>query len=81
MPRRNIDIDEFRHKIDALTPDVPDGMTRSQIATLTIAMQMQGAAVAMYMLTPELLNDSDARSQLAIAFQKLANELIKSCAN
>jgi hypothetical protein len=39
-------VDELRHRIDNLTPILPEQMSRTEVATLMMSMQLQGMAIA-----------------------------------
>lgn len=42
-----VDISKVRHQIDTLTPTLPESMTRTEIATFAVAMQLYGMATAL----------------------------------
>ncbi len=55
------DMEQLRHRIDVLTADMPDDLTRTELVTFALAVTVQGIALALEMFPPELVNDPAAR--------------------
>jgi hypothetical protein len=66
-------LDELRHEIDMMAPILPDRMSRTEVATLMFAMQLQGMSIAIDVLrttpiSPEAM-DIAVRKLLSLSEQ------------
>jgi hypothetical protein len=69
-------MDKLRHQIDTLTPTVPDGMSRADIATFAVAMQVQGMAIALAELARTRTCSPDELTTSAAACGTVSSELL-----
>jgi hypothetical protein len=70
------DINNLRHQIDSLTPNIPECMSRGKIATLCFSMQVQGMAIGLQtVLDQRLLEYPDVIPRLIEELLKLSNEV------
>lgn len=61
MPSDVPTIEELRHRIDRLTPTLPEHMSRTEVATLMMSMQLQGMAIARAITGDRILTPEQAR--------------------
>lgn len=71
-------VNRMRHDIDVCTPLIDDTFTRTDIVSMILAHGYRMAAFALETLTPEIINDSEARVRLAKGFRELADRILES---
>jgi hypothetical protein len=71
-----VTIEELRHRIDTLTPGLPDLVSRTEVTTLMLAMYLHGSVSALE--TPLEMFLPEARRLTALSLHDMADELIAS---
>lgn len=67
----------LRHRIDVITPELPDSLSRTEVATLMMSYQLQGMSIAIQMIENELGSHPGSRKAV-FDLESMAAELIHS---